>query len=69
MEEKVLPDDYPVYWDYWYVVDGRPIKSAIEGKVIDLKADLRLLGETALEVKNCDIVGRMEQYLAEKKGG
>lgn len=25
--EDVLPDDYPVYGDYWYIVDGSPKRS------------------------------------------
>ena len=64
MEERVLADDYPVFWDYWYVVDGKVIKSDIKGTVADLKRDLR-----AQEIKNCDIVGRMTQAEAVKRGG
>ena len=39
MEE--LPDNYPVYWDYLYVCDGKVICSDIQGTIADLKRDLR----------------------------
>lgn len=52
-EERVLPDDYPVYASYAYVEDGKPISSPIEGTVLRLK---KALG--AKEIKSCDLVGR-----------
>jgi hypothetical protein len=27
LNEPILEDDYPVYASYWYVVDGKPIRS------------------------------------------
>ena len=39
-KERVLEDDYPVYYGYAYVVDSRPISSDVQGTVRDLKRDL-----------------------------
>lgn len=36
-----LPDDYPVYWDYMYMADDTPVRSDMQGTVLDLKRDLR----------------------------
>ena len=36
----LLPDDYPIYGDYIYMADGKPIRSDIFGDVARLKADL-----------------------------
>jgi len=36
-----LDDNYPVYWDYVYVVDENIIRSDIQGTILDLKRDLR----------------------------
>ncbi len=57
-EERVLPEDYPVYCGYIYLVDDEVIRSDITGTVTDLKRNLVSLGKEAKEVKNCDIVGR-----------
>jgi hypothetical protein len=51
--EKVLPNDYPVYWDYFYVADGKVVRSDIKGTVADLKRDLN-----AIEIRSCDLVAR-----------
>lgn len=51
--ERILSDDYPVYWDYLYVCDETVCRSPINGTVKDLK---RVTG--AREVKNCDMLGR-----------
>lgn len=51
--EEPLPDDYPVYEGYWYVLDGQPRQSLIDGTVSDLK---RL--HSVSEVKSCDVLGR-----------
>lgn len=59
LSETELPNDYPVYWDYLYVCDGKVIKSDIQGTVADLKRDLR--SHRKLEAKvitTCDIEGR-----------
>lgn len=50
--ETILSDDYPVYWDYIYIVDGIIIQSPIQGTVKDLKREY-----PAKEVRRCDIFG------------
>lgn len=55
LDERVLEDSYPVNWDYYYVVDGKVIRSDIRGTVFDLKVYL-----DAKEVRSCDIFGRRE---------
>lgn len=57
-EEKMLADDYPVYWDYLYVADGKVVRSDIKGTVADLRRDLEGRGITAKEITSCDIVTR-----------
>lgn len=52
-EEPILSDDYPVYPDYWYVVDGKPRRSPIGGDVRGLKIAL-----DANEIRRCDMVAR-----------
>lgn len=56
--ERELEDDYPVYAGYWYVVDGEPKRSPINGKATDLKAHL-----TAAVITSCDIHGRNLPYM------
>lgn len=59
LSETELPNDYPVYWDYLYVCDGKVVKSDIQGTIADLKRDLR--SHRKLEAKvitTCDIEGR-----------
>ena len=51
--EIVLPDDYPVYFDYFYVCDGEIVISDVQGTVKDLKNDLQ-----CKEVKNCNLFER-----------
>jgi hypothetical protein len=58
--EKILPDNYPVYWDYCYICDGKVIRSDIQGTVADLKKDLRSQGYKEQEIKNCDIFARQK---------
>lgn len=42
---KKLPDDYPIYADYLYIIDNNEvIKSDIYGTVLDLKRDLMRQG-------------------------
>lgn len=54
LNEPVLPDDYPIYGGYAYVVDGRPILSNWHDITAgELKC---LLG--AKEIRRCDLVGR-----------
>ncbi len=52
--EDVLPDNYPIYGDYWYVVDGKPKRSDWHGiKCAELR---KRLG--AKEIRRCNIVHR-----------
>jgi len=53
LQEPVLDDDYPVHADYWYVADGKPVRSDVFGTVRDLKRDLG-----ANEIRACDLVAR-----------
>jgi len=53
LDEPTLPDTYPVFPTYWYVVDGNPIRSEIEGTVGDLRR--RVDGN---EIRRCDAIGR-----------
>lgn len=46
---SVLEDNYPVYWDYFYIIEkpnqyDELIKSDIQGTVKDLKADFKKRG-------------------------
>lgn len=62
LNERDLDSDYPVYWDYLYVVDGKVIKSDIQGTVADLKRDLRKhRGMKCESFTTCDIEGRRKQ--------
>ena len=62
LDEKVLPDDYPVYGDYLYVCDGKVVRcDLMRGTVRDLKKDLRSYYKLeALEIKSCDVIGRQQ---------
>lgn len=53
LDEKILPDDYPVFADYVYVVDGKPVRSDVFGTVRDLKRNTG-----GKEVRRCDLVAR-----------
>lgn len=53
LNEDILPDDYPIYYDYLYIADGNVIKSHWECTVATLKHNLK-----AKEIRRCDIVGR-----------
>lgn len=55
LNEPILEDDYPVYFDYLYVCDGKVIRSVIQGTVKDLKRDTN-----TQEVRRCDISGRQK---------
>ncbi len=57
-EEHVLSDDFLVYWDYFYVADGKVVRSDIQGTVADLRRDLIKQGISAVEIRSCDIVTR-----------
>jgi hypothetical protein len=54
LNEPVLPDDYPIYADYFYVADGKVIRGdwhRIDVKQLKLKLK-------ANEIRRCDFVGR-----------
>jgi len=54
LHEPILPDDYPIYAGYWYVADGKPIRSDWHNITAQqLKAKLG-----AQELRRCDIVIR-----------
>lgn len=63
-EESILPDDYPVYWDYLYVAEQKDgthkvIRSDIKGTIKHLKHDIFLLtGFTPPNIYNCKLVAR-----------
>lgn len=61
LDERTLEDDYPVHWDYLYVVDGKVVCSNVKGTVRTLKEDLRSRGWPAQEVTTCDIFGRQKK--------
>jgi hypothetical protein len=59
--EELLPDNYPVHWDYLYVVGdngGKVIRSDVKGTIADLKRDLKTLGMEAERIYSCNLVGR-----------
>lgn len=60
-KEEVLDDDYKVYPDYFYVADGKVIRSNVSGRVSDLRRDLEERGISASEITTCDVFARMEQ--------
>lgn len=60
-DENPLPSDYPVYWDYLYVIDhggGKVIRSDIKGTVADLRRYLLKRGFDARVIRNCKMVSR-----------
>lgn len=60
-KETELEDDFPVHFDFKYVVSdngGKVINSDIKGTVRHLKADLRRRGYKAERIYACDLIGR-----------
>lgn len=54
LDERILPDNYPIYADYYYVADGKIYVSDWHGITVgELKAR-----EGFTEVRRCDLVGR-----------
>ena len=53
--ETILDDDYPVHWDYAYVVDGEPRLSPLGGgaTVRDLKREWK-----CGEIRSCNLAAR-----------
>ena len=64
LDEPILPDDYPVHYDYWYLADGKPIRSPLGGglTVFDLKRELK-----ANEIRRCDFVERLARMTTKEK--
>ena len=61
-KETVLPDDYPVYGDYVYIIDGVfKLSNLISGTVADLK---RM--EKAEEIRRCDLFAHEGAKLGDK---
>ena len=52
-DEVILADDFPVYYDYVYIADGKVIVSDIEGTVRDLRRDVNVK-----EIRSCSIFKR-----------
>lgn len=52
-DEPILEDNYPVFASYFYVADGKVVRSPVEGRVRDLKRALK-----ANEIRRCAAVGR-----------
>lgn len=51
--ETVLSDDYPIYIEHFYIIDGDIALSQIKGSVKDLKDRYNIK-----EIRRCDIVKR-----------
>lgn len=58
LNEQELSPDYPVYWNYLYVADGKVIRSDVQGNIVTLKKDLKKQGISCEVITNCDIEGR-----------
>jgi len=53
LDEPILPEDYPIYYGYNYVIDGKVVNSDIQGTARELK-----LYHKGTEIRRCDMVGR-----------
>lgn len=53
--ETVIPDDYPVYWDYIYIIDGKVFISDVKGTILTLKHDLLKQGK----INSLDVEARI----------
>lgn len=38
--EQLIQNDFPVNWDYLYIIDGRVWRSDVQGTILTLKRDL-----------------------------
>lgn len=52
--EKILPDNYPMYAGYWYLLDGKPERN--EHGSLTVGAYKRLTG--VKEIRRCDAIER-----------
>lgn len=65
LNEPVLADDYPIYADYLYVVDGEVYLSDWHGiTAAELRRELG-----AAEIRSCDIFGRQDAAKTEGEPG
>ena len=55
--ERVLEDDYPVHFGYWYVADGTPVQCHLFGPPNATVFELRI-NLNAREIRNCDLRAR-----------
>lgn len=61
LKERILEDDYQLYWGYLYIVNGKPFKNLPDFKTVgEMRNKLVSLGieELPVEIKSCDIAGR-----------
>lgn len=62
-DEPILEDNYIMYGDYWYVVDGSPIRSDLHNVTVkEYKRRMK-----AKEIRRCDLIWRQEEQ--KRKGG
>jgi hypothetical protein len=54
LNEPILPDDYPIYGSYWYVVDEKVVQSDYH----DITVYRYKMLTGAKEIRRCDAVGR-----------
>jgi hypothetical protein len=54
--EPILDDNYPIYADYWYVLDGTPVRSDYH----DITAREFKLRMKAKEIRRCNIIYRSQ---------
>lgn len=59
--ERILEDDYPVYFGYVYIMDGIVQSSPIQGTVGSLKVAMKVK-----QVMNCDIFGHDKLKIGDK---
>jgi hypothetical protein len=63
--ETVLPDDYPIYMDFVYIVDGKFTRQSRYFNVITVADWKRLDGEIK-EIRRCDLFGHPGAYLGDR---
>ena len=60
--ETILPDDYPVFGDYIYIIDGEFRQCNLtQGTIADLKRT-----EGAKEIRRCDIFSHEGAKIGDK---
>jgi hypothetical protein len=55
-DENILPDDYPIYLGYWYIVNSIPVQSPYEGTVRGFKE--HCFNFKVNEVRRCNAIAR-----------